>query len=49
MKSLHTIKNPNILLTSPLNIGSFATSIFDPVLDQEISITPPPTPPTINT
>jgi len=42
MKSLHAIKNYNTLLASPLNIGGLATSIFDLLLDQGITASPPP-------
>ena len=42
MKSLHTIKNSNTLLASPLNISGLATSIFDLLLDQGIAASPLP-------
>ena len=46
--SLHAIKNPEILLTSLLNISSLATSMFNLILGLEVTISlSPPAPPLI--
>jgi len=44
INSLHAVKKPTTLLAFLLNIGSFATSVFDPMLGQKISTTTTPAP-----